>query len=189
MNYKIIKFNDITETLLTDIKKFDKQVFKEKYYGRRYWKALLENNQYCCVVYDNELLVGLIATHFSYEIIDFFTDPENFHLIQTEEDSKIHDKEKCYITSLAVLQEYRNKKIASQLMKNLFEFLEKEYQEKSSNEFFISLDVWKDNTSGIEFYKKMGFEIVGDNKHDPSQYVMSTKSTSVPLRTINNKIC
>ena len=64
-----------------------------------------------------------------------------------------------YITNVAVLPEFRNKGIATALLKSVFDLKEETGLE------FISLEVRPSNKNAISLYEKMGFVIEGKRKN------------------------
>lgn len=58
------------------------------------------------------------------------------------------------ICNIATFQEYRNKGVATSLIKEMFKYLIKE------NVMFITLEVRKSNVPAINLYKKFGFNVV-----------------------------
>lgn len=68
------------------------------------------------------------------------------------------------ITNIAVLPEYRRRKIAENLAKNMLEICKEDEQ--------IILEVRKSNEIAISFYRKLGFESAGIRKrfyHNPDE--------------------
>lgn len=64
-----------------------------------------------------------------------------------------------YITNVAVFPEYRNKGVASALLRQLFSFA------KEKNLSFISLEVRESNSNAISLYNKFGFKQEGKRKN------------------------
>lgn len=73
------------------------------------------------------------------------------------------------ITNLAVLPDYRNKGIASQLLRLIEDFA---FNEKLS---FITLEVRESNYNAIKLYKKNGFKEVGRRKN----YYSDNRETAI----------
>lgn len=78
-----------------------------------------------------------------------------------------------YMNNIAVLPEYRGKKIASKLINSLINY------SKYNNLEFLSLEVRKSNSKAIQIYKHFGFCIVGQRKnfytHPVEDAVIMTK--------------
>ena len=64
----------------------------------------------------------------------------------------------AYINNIAVLQEYRNKGIATKILEEIINIA----NEKNCE--FITLEVRESNISAINLYKKLGFEQLGMRK-------------------------
>lgn len=64
----------------------------------------------------------------------------------------------CNITNIAVFEKYRNKGIASALLKKVIA------DAVNRNSVFITLEVRESNTSAVNLYNKFGFKEVGRRK-------------------------
>lgn len=90
---------------------------------------------------------------------------ENAHFLVAQKDKKIVGyigiqsvASECYITNVCVSKDYRNKKIATNLVDRAFR------DAILRNDEFITLEVRKSNKEAISLYSKFGFKIEGERK-------------------------
>ena len=124
--------------------------------------CLLEEN-FAKVYSINEMLEDKYSKIYVYEIDDVIVG----FIIATDL------KETCDILSLIVDPEYRNKKVAT----NLIDYLISELDE---NLKLITLEVRANNTAAIHLYDKFGFEVVNVRKkyysNGDDAYLMARES-------------
>lgn len=103
--------------------------------------------------------------HLEYE---FFENPINIILV-AEADEKIVGFidfmvtfNSATIVQIAVLPEYRNKKIATNLLIEMENCFPKDLDDVVEN---VTLEVRKSNEAAINLYKKDGYEIIVEKKH------------------------
>lgn len=70
-----------------------------------------------------------------------------------------HILDEGYITNIAVMEDFRRKGVAKELMKSLFEY------GKEKDMSFISLEVRVSNKNAVDFYDHFGFKTVGIRKN------------------------
>ena len=103
--------------------------------------------------------------HLEYE---FFENPVNVILV-AEEDKKIVGFIDFMITfnsativQIAVIPEYRNRKIATLLLKEMENTFPKDIEDVVEN---VTLEVRKSNEIAVNLYKKNGYETIVEKKH------------------------
>lgn len=91
---------------------------------------------------------------------------ENAHFLVAQKDNKIVGyigvqsvASECYITNVCVSKDYRNQKIATNLVDRAFR------DAILRNDEFITLEVRKSNKEAISLYSKFGFKIEGERKN------------------------
>lgn len=84
--------------------------------------------------------------------------------------------DECHITNVAVLPEYRNKQIASMLIKKMVEIC------KCSEISTMTLEVRVSNVPAINLYKKYGFFSVGKR---PNYYVKPSEDALIMWKQID----
>ena len=136
-------------------------------------KAILEDKE---EIYK---LGNIVNKNFSkvYDLDKMFN--ESFNKIYVAEDNNVIVGmlmvivlyETCEILNIVVKDEYRNKKIASNLLDNLISELDESVE-------MITLEVAVNNEPAINLYKKFGFEIISTRKNyydNVDAYLMGVK--------------
>lgn len=140
--------------------------------------------------YHNEYLVGAINSR-----IETYTDKNRLrkatHLTPGQKiDKKPHKdadgnvlRYRLYISTLSVLEAYRNAKIGSTLMKTVLETADS--MEGELDEIYVHVHV--DNKQAIEFYNKFGFSQIGQIEDYYRNNVVSPPIAVVLARPIGKK--
>ena len=109
------------------------------------------NDQSFPITYSEQFYMAVVHMHSKLSRFALIGDINVGSITAREEMSG--DRNTAYIMTCGVLTAYRNAKIGSQLMENLFENVKKDGNIKA-----IRLHVWVTNTEAIKFYKKFGFQ-------------------------------
>jgi len=173
--------SDIQKIIGLHLSSFDKNHFSAEFSEEmlnRYFKNLLELNDFNFVFYDDEqeeLLGYVIAGYNSREAVNKFIKKNYFAVIFTlvrnprflpEKVSEISEKifgtnyekkAKCRLYLIAVNKKYKGKGIGKQLINHL----ENEIHKTGLN--LYGLSVRKDNKEAIGFYNQNGYEVEFEN--------------------------
>ena len=103
--------------------------------------------------------------HLGYE---FFENPVNVILVAEEDDKVVGFIDfmitfnSATIVQIAVIPEYRNRKIATLLLKEMENTFPKDIEDVVEN---VTLEVRKSNEIAVNLYKKNGYETIVEKKH------------------------
>ena len=103
--------------------------------------------------------------HLEYE---FFENPVNVILVAEEDDKVVGFIDfmitfnSATIVQIAVIPEYRNRKIATLLLKEMENTFPKDIEDVVEN---VTLEVRKSNEIAVNLYKKNGYETIVEKKH------------------------
>lgn len=141
-------YKEFSKEHLDSIVLLDKICFKLCWSKNIFINELNKNNSKYYVALHNDEVIGYVGANYVLDEAD--------------------------ITNIAVLPDFRNKKIASHLMDMMIKHL------KTINILKLNLEVRQSNIGAINLYKKFGFEIVGSRKN----YYQDNNETAILMTKI-----
>ncbi|MFZ4800326.1 MAG: GNAT family N-acetyltransferase [Bacteroidia bacterium] len=150
--FSIIKAQEKDCQLLTDIGKIS---FIESHGSSA---SSNDINQYVNTKYSNEVFKNELSnTKNIYHLIHYQDQPAGYSkIILNKKFANIQLENVTKLERLYLLKEFYNLKLGLELLNYNIEIA------KQNNQIGMWLFVWKENQKAFNFYKKMGFEIIGD---------------------------
>lgn len=150
--FSIIKAQEKDCQILTDIGKIS---FIESHGSSA---SSNDINQYVNTKYTNEVFkTELSDTKNIYHLIHYQEQPAGYSkIILNDKFANIQLENVTKLERLYLLKEFYNMKLGLELLNYNIELA------KQNNQTGMWLFVWKENHKAFDFYKKMGFEIIGD---------------------------
>jgi ribosomal protein S18 acetylase RimI-like enzyme len=152
LRFSIIKAQEKDCQILTDIGKIS---FIESHGSSA---SSDDINQYVSTKYTNEVFkTELNDTKNIYHLIKYKNEPAGYSkIILNDQFANIQLENVAKLERLYLLKEFYNLKLGLELLYFNIELA------KQNNQIGMWLFVWKENHKAFDFYKKMGFEIIGD---------------------------